>query len=586
LAGVSDWQSTAATQTLDVAFDAEHYPGAVYSIKGIEYTDGVMTINYAFSSEGATEHPNVAMWDSIFLESNDNVNYGYGLNTYYFIWSYNSSIYGHFGGSSSFEGSIELNAAQVVSPSGLSGELAAYLSGRASDLSKWTAEDVAGLLSWRFAEYAKFAFLDVQRTGADRVAVRVLSNRDIVAEEGVEWSGASMELCLNNELFDFNNISLTAGPHNVFVLKASEDTLSEYKPSVDYDYVFVGIMPLPGTSIPVPPWTTPTEEPWQRLDGNKGDSGTRYDTMQSIVETGWGADGSDYVVVASGENFPDALAASSLAGIYGAPVVLTTKGTLTTQAEDTIKALGATKAYVIGGTEAVALEVEQSLSGIEGMEEVKRIEGIDRFATALDIYREGKETDSWGTTAIIANGFNFADALSISPFANVTGSPIFLASLEKGLDADTLKAINEGGFKRIVITGGDKAVSPAVEDQLAESGATVLRVFGENRYETSAAIIEFSQDNSALRLDRIICATGANFPDALAGGAFAGHIGSALLLVHSTAEGGQAGLESIIKAHPDEIGLGYVLGGAAAVPEELRQILEAGSRIPAPTGRG
>ena len=47
----------------------------------------------------------------------------------------------------------------------------------------------------------------------------------------------------------------------------------------------------------------------------------RYQTMAKIVSTGFTT--SDSVVVATGQNFPDALSASALAGALDCPVVLT-----------------------------------------------------------------------------------------------------------------------------------------------------------------------------------------------------------------------------------------------------------------------
>ncbi|MDR1087768.1 MAG: cell wall-binding repeat-containing protein, partial [Coriobacteriales bacterium] len=197
----------------------------------------------------------------------------------------------------------------------------------------------------------------------------------------------------------------------------------------------------------------PVKEDWPRLDGNKGEAGNRFDTMQAIVQEGWTT--SDYVIVAYSHDFPDALAASSLAGIYDAPVILTEKETLTSQAKDTIAALGATKAYIIGGEAAVSGVVADSLATLMGgTAKVERVAGDNRFNTALDIYREGSEaTLGWSDTAIIANGFNFADALSVSPFANATRSPIFLSTptsrANPGLDTATLTALTEGGFKKV-----------------------------------------------------------------------------------------------------------------------------------------
>jgi putative cell wall-binding protein len=371
-----------------------------------------------------------------------------------------------------------------------------------------------------------------------------------------------------------SGVSITpAGPQNftspvTYTVRAEDGTTKAYTVTVSTE----------------PP---PIDTEWPRLDGNKGENGGRYDTMQAIVSTGWKDEGSPYVIVASGMNFPDALAASSLAGIYGAPVVLTESSNLTVQAEETIKDLGATKALVIGGEAAVSPETVQALGNIVGSGNVSRISGDNRIATALDIYEKGRSPEggnlSWGDIAIIANGFSFADALSVSPFANVTRSPIFLSTPEsmpgRGLDEATLAAITTGGFKRIIITGGTATVPGIVEDQLASSGAPIERWSGANRYETSAVIVENSLANSGgvLSLNNIVCATGFNYPDALAGGAFAGHIGTVLLLVHAEAEGGRTGLR-IIEAHKDEIGKGYILGGAAAVPEDLLALLQGGAR--------
>jgi putative cell wall-binding protein len=306
--------------------------------------------------------------------------------------------------------------------------------------------------------------------------------------------------------------------------------------------------------------------------------------MQAIVNEGWKDTGSPYVIVASGGNFPDALAASSLAGIYGAPVVLTATDTLTPQAEETIRSLNASRAYVIGGPAAVSDATLTMLENVVGTGKVSRISGDGRIETALDIYEKGKNPEggnsSWGNTAIIANGFSFADALSISPFANVTRSPIFLSDPNTGLNDATLAALTSGGFTKAIIVGGTAAVPESVQAQLASSGIALERWWGESRYETSADIVSKSllNSNGALTLANIVCATGSNYPDALAGGAFAGHKHTVLLLVHATDNGGRAGIESIIKPRKDEIGTGYVLGGTGALPDDLLALLQEGAK--------
>ena len=62
---------------------------------------------------------------------------------------------------------------------------------------------------------------------------------------------------------------------------------------------------------------------------------TRYDTMSRIIQAEVPGT-SEYVVVASGDNFPDALAAAPLAGALKAPIVLTSGNVLSPQAEQQI----------------------------------------------------------------------------------------------------------------------------------------------------------------------------------------------------------------------------------------------------------
>ena len=115
---------------------------------------------------------------------------------------------------------------------------------------------------------------------------------------------------------------------------------------------------------------------------------------------------------------------------------------------------------------------------------------------------------------------SFADALSISPFAYVKKAPIFLSNPVTGLNSATKQAIQNGGFKTVIIVGGPIAVPSTVEADLF-SGASdievVTRLYGANRYVTSAAIALYSIDHSdgALDYNKIVTATWLNFPDDL-----------------------------------------------------------------------
>jgi putative cell wall-binding protein/uncharacterized protein YjdB len=338
----------------------------------------------------------------------------------------------------------------------------------------------------------------------------------------------------------------------------------------------------PGTLPPPAPPTPPANESWKRLWG-----ADRYDTMAAIVSEAFGAGDTDAVIVATGENFPDALAASGLAGIADAPVVLTEGDSLSAQARAAIEALAPSTVYIAGGPGSVSLAVEESLKSlVADPSKVVRSAGADRYLTALDIYAKGKATGAWGSVAIIASGDNYADALSVSPYSFAERAPIFLADPTSGLDVATATtlggALEAGEISHIIIAGGPGSVPDVVKSQLgypAGDYTTFTRLYGADRYGTSIAVANYAAANStSLGFHKIAVATGENFPDALAGGAFAGRFGTVLLLVSDDASG-RVGIASVVGANATAIGYGHVLGGEGTVSPALQSALEAASSV-------
>jgi putative cell wall-binding protein len=340
----------------------------------------------------------------------------------------------------------------------------------------------------------------------------------------------------------------------------------------------------PGTLAPPPPPppTPPANESWKRLSGDD-----RYDTMAAIVSEAFTAGDTDAVIVATGENFPDALAASGLAGIADAPVILTEGGALSEQAQSTIEALEPTTVYIAGGTGSVSAAVEDALKGlVDDPAQVIRASGDNRYLTALDIYAKGKEAGTWGTTAIIASGDNYADALSVSPYSFAEKAPIFLADPATGLGSVTAEtlggALEAGEITHVIIAGGPGSVPDVVKVQLGYAVgdfSIFTRLYGDSRYDTSVEVANYAAANSAaLGFHQIAAATGENFPDALAGGAFAGRIGTVLLLVSDDAAG-RTGIDEVVGANATAIGFGHVLGGVGTVSPALQAALETASSV-------
>ena len=231
----------------------------------------------------------------------------------------------------------------------------------------------------------------------------------------------------------------------------------------------------------------------------------RYETAYAVAEQmklNKGESKFKNVVVASGDNYPDALSGNYLAFTKNAPMLLTNQYEVDNTAEyikNSIEPNGTV--YILGQTSAVPASLEQKLQGIN----IKRIGGSDRFETNLLILKEARVH---GEELIVCSGLNFPDAVS----ASAANRPILLA--DDKLSVSQKNYLSTIDPLKVYFIGGDKAVPKAVRDEF--TGNTV-RLAGSDRFETSRLIAE---NLFPSHQDRVILASGLNFPDALVGGAF------------------------------------------------------------------
>ena len=277
----------------------------------------------------------------------------------------------------------------------------------------------------------------------------------------------------------------------------------------------------------------------------------RYDTMSQLVSTAFTGTSST-VIVASGANYPDALAASALAGVKDAPIVLTDPGALSPQAAGQLKRLNPSEIIVAGGANAVSQGVVSSLKGYA--RNVHRVSGSTRYDTSYQLYLQGK--GKWGSTAIVATGSNYADALSVSSYAYAAKAPVFLCDPQRGLTAAQRQALKS--FKRVLVVGGENAVPTRYVSGLPG----MVRKSGTTRYETSVAVAKWaSSGGNGLGMDGVVYATGSDFPDALAAGPLAGRNKGVMLLVN----GPDSPTVSYSAEFRGKVSKAWVAGGTNAV---------------------
>jgi len=164
---------------------------------------------------------------------------------------------------------------------------------------------------------------------------------------------------------------------------------------------------------------------------------------------------SDRLFVVSGENYPDALSVSPVAGICRAPIVFSnSKGELTPQAIQYISQSGFSRAYVIGGRNSVGQSVEQALRDL-GIGSVERISGSNRYETSAGVYRTFRHLFDAGRISF-AVGTNYPDALAGSVYSAAVGAPILLVE-NGGTNIPAEQALTDRSIAKAVIYG-DKGV--------------------------------------------------------------------------------------------------------------------------------
>jgi len=219
----------------------------------------------------------------------------------------------------------------------------------------------------------------------------------------------------------------------------------------------------------------------------------RYATNNAVDLFNGAGGAGNTAVLATGENFADALSVGPAVYNKKLPLVLTTGGSLTASAQATLQNLGITNVVIAGGTSAVSGNVETQLKALNITVE-NRFAGADRTATAALV--EAWEVATTATTvaatgysgiaglgfvwsanngqAYVTRGDNFPDALAAGPLAGHGGTigavtyavgPILLTGNATTLGAGIPTAFggNAGNVGQVNTVGLTSAVSIATQ---------------------------------------------------------------------------------------------------------------------------
>jgi putative cell wall-binding protein len=293
----------------------------------------------------------------------------------------------------------------------------------------------------------------------------------------------------------------------------------------------------------------------------------RYSTAAALSQLRFRS--ASTVFVATGASFPDALAGSPAAAEANGPILLTGRDTLPTATARELDRLNPSRIVILGGTSAVSARVATQLRSYAGT--VDRWWGGNRYETAAAISRA-----AFGVgvpVAYLATGSNFPDALSGGALAGRNGGPILLVARDS-IPAATATELARLRPQRIVILGGTAVISDTVRTAAAKYAVlgTTSRLAGADRFGTSVQISKSAYGSAGS--NTVFVATGANFPDGLAGGAVAALVPGPILLVSPTRLPSVIGTE-LNRLDPDTV---YVIGGTSAVSSGVVSAMDAALR--------
>jgi N-acetylmuramoyl-L-alanine amidase len=183
----------------------------------------------------------------------------------------------------------------------------------------------------------------------------------------------------------------------------------------------------------------------------------QFETAQRVAER-VGAKGQ--VILANGDQFPDALAISAYAGVTETPILLTStkKMPAATQQElNRLQQKGDLNTIVVGGEAVVSSATLSSLNSVQ------RIAGNDRYETAAEVYEFARD-DLTSQTAYLVTGENFPDALAAGSLAAKQRAGIVMAQRAylPGSTYSVLSRPTESPLK-VVIIGGMAVITDQVK---------------------------------------------------------------------------------------------------------------------------
>lgn len=222
---------------------------------------------------------------------------------------------------------------------------------------------------------------------------------------------------------------------------------------------------------------------------------SRYDTSLEFAKLAR-LGSNPHVILVTGENYPDGVAASNLTLTRGAsPVLLTKKDSVPANTLNFLRGIKNLKVTILGTENVVSRNVENQLSKFAT---VKRYGGDTRYHTATkvaELYNSEK--------VIVATGEKYPDALSAANLVYHKKAPLVFTQGGQ-LNSYTKAYLNNRQISSAVILGSNSVISKNVETEISAKRSisdprhSVMKNFS---VYIEGSPIPISNENTQARLD-------------------------------------------------------------------------------------
>ncbi|MDP4121712.1 MAG: N-acetylmuramoyl-L-alanine amidase LytC [Bacillota bacterium] len=222
-------------------------------------------------------------------------------------------------------------------------------------------------------------------------------------------------------------------------------------------------------------------------------------------------------VIVGGSSYADAISAAPLAYQKNAPLLYTNSDKLSYETKTRLKEMQTKNVIIVGGTPAVSSNTANQIKSL-GIS-IKRIAGSNRYDTAARVAKAMGATSK----AVILNGFLYADAPAVIPYAAKNGYPILFTN-KTSINSATTSVIKDKGISSTVVVGGTGSISNTVYNKLPSP----TRISGSNRYELAANIVQKLNLSTSI----VYVSNGFSYPDSIAGATLAAKKKQSLILTN------------------------------------------------------